>query len=73
MYRDRDKRTAALTAITEDMKRSGSNVNTGEVKRKIESIRNQHRRELRKMQASKKTGAASEDIYVPTAWCFDAL
>ncbi|KAG7175906.1 putative Alcohol dehydrogenase transcription factor Myb/SANT-like-containing protein 9 [Homarus americanus] len=50
MYRDRDKRAAAMRQITEDMNRSGTTVTTSNVKRKIESLRNQHRRELRKMQ-----------------------
>ncbi|KAG7176331.1 Neuronal pentraxin-2-like 7 [Homarus americanus] len=55
------------------MNRSGTTVTTSDVKRKIESLRNQHRRELRKMQKSKKSGAGTEDIYIPTLWCFDAL
>ncbi|KAG7168093.1 putative Alcohol dehydrogenase transcription factor Myb/SANT-like-containing protein 32 [Homarus americanus] len=71
MYRD--KRAAAPKQITEDMNRSGTTVTTSDVKRKIESLRNQHRRELRKMQKLKKSGAGTEDIYIPTLWCFDAL
>ncbi|KAG7163818.1 putative Alcohol dehydrogenase transcription factor Myb/SANT-like-containing protein 31 [Homarus americanus] len=55
------------------MSRSGTTVTTSDVKRKIESLRNQHRRELRKMQEEKKSGAGTEDIYIPTLWCFDAL
>ena len=43
------------------------------MKKKIESIRSQYRRELRKQEKSKKSGAGADDIYTPILWCFDDL
>lgn len=67
-YRNRDKRAAAIRDIAQTISRS-----VNEVKKKLESLRNQHRRELRLMCTSKKSGAGSDEIHTPKLWCFDIL
>lgn len=73
VYKDRNKRVAAINEITAGMNRSGLSVTASEVRKKIESIRSQYRRELRKLGKSKKSGAGADDIYTPILWCFDDL
>ncbi|KAK3883664.1 hypothetical protein Pcinc_012043 [Petrolisthes cinctipes] len=66
--RTRDKRAAALKHIAQTTGRSES-----DVKKKIDSLRNQHRREMRLMATSQKSGAGTDEIYTPKLWCFDIL
>ncbi|XP_063868894.1 uncharacterized protein LOC135104973 [Scylla paramamosain] len=73
VYKDRNKRVAAINEITAGLNRNGLSVTASEVKKKIESIRSQYRRELRKQEKSKKSGAGADDIYTPILWCFDDL
>ncbi|XP_066989136.1 uncharacterized protein [Macrobrachium rosenbergii] len=72
VYKDRNKRAVAINGITADLQRIGSHVNAVEVKRKIEIIRSQYRREVRKIEKSKRSGAGA-DMYAPTLWFFDEL
>ena len=48
VYKYRNKRVAAINKITAELQKSGLSAHTSEVKKKIESIRSQYRRELRK-------------------------
>ncbi|XP_066973287.1 uncharacterized protein [Macrobrachium rosenbergii] len=41
-----------------------------DVKKKFNSLRTNFRKELKKVQSSKKSGAGSEDIYEPTLWYY---
>ena len=67
-YKNRDKRAAAIRDIAQTISRS-----VNDVKKKLDSLRNQHQRELRLMCTSKKSGAGSDEIYTPKLWCFDIL
>ncbi|KAK3883288.1 hypothetical protein Pcinc_002881 [Petrolisthes cinctipes] len=73
VYKDRNKRVSAINKITAELQKSGVSASASEVKKKIESIRCQYRRELRKQEKSKKSGAGADDIYTPTLWCFNDL
>lgn len=42
-------------------------------KKKINTLRSNYRRELKKVLARKKSGAGVEDIYVPSVWYFEDL
>ncbi|XP_075056494.1 uncharacterized protein LOC142142508 [Mixophyes fleayi] len=42
-------------------------------KSKIQNLRTVYKKELNKVEASKKSGAAAEDVYVPKLWYFDML
>jgi len=43
------------------------------IKRKIDGLRGQYRRELKSLVNSKKSGAGREDVYTPKLWCFNSL
>ncbi|XP_064078391.1 uncharacterized protein LOC135195826 isoform X1 [Macrobrachium nipponense] len=73
VYKDRNTRAVAINGITAKLQGSGSHVSAVEVKRKIEIIRSQYRRELRKLEKSKKLGAEADDTYTPALWFFDEL
>lgn len=73
LYKDRDKRAAALSSISEELKRNGVSATINEIKRKLDGIRCQYRREKNKMRKSKKSGTGTEDLYIPTLWFFDLL
>ncbi|XP_064077252.1 uncharacterized protein LOC135194952 [Macrobrachium nipponense] len=73
MYKDRAKRVAALTAIAVELRKTCAAITTGDIKRKIETLRNQHRREMRLVENSRKSGAGIDDIYIPRLWCFNDL
>lgn len=72
-YKDRNKRAAALQIISEEIKKIGVSVTANETKKKIDILRGQQRREMRKKRKSQKSGASTDDIYTPTLWCFDLL
>ncbi|PIO09807.1 hypothetical protein AB205_0135420, partial [Aquarana catesbeiana] len=43
------------------------------VERKIGSLRSMYRKELNKIQASMRSGAAAEDVYVPSLWYYSRM
>ncbi|XP_066945368.1 uncharacterized protein [Macrobrachium rosenbergii] len=53
--------------------RQDTSRSVNEVNKKLDTLRNQHRRELRLMCNSKKSGAGSDETYTPKLWCFDIL
>ncbi|XP_063879433.1 uncharacterized protein LOC135110748 [Scylla paramamosain] len=71
--RSLQRSVAAINKITAELQKCGLSANAPEVKKKIESIRNQYRRELRKQEKSKKSGAGAYSMYTHTLWCFDDL
>ncbi|XP_064093871.1 uncharacterized protein LOC135206417 [Macrobrachium nipponense] len=71
--KDREARTAAIKEITAHLKQYVANMNEVEVKRKLALLRNQHRREMRKVRMGKKSRAGSKDQYTPKLRCFHAL
>ncbi|XP_068246512.1 uncharacterized protein [Palaemon carinicauda] len=73
VYKDLEARTAAIKEITAHLKQYVANMNEVEVKRKLALLRNQHRKEMRKVSMGKKSGAGSEEQYTPKLWCFNAL
>lgn len=73
LYRDRDKKRAAFQSVAKEMQDVSVYATVDEIRKKIDTLRNQYRRELRKKEKSEKSGAATADIYTPTLWCFDSL
>ncbi|XP_042237253.1 uncharacterized protein LOC121876281 isoform X2 [Homarus americanus] len=73
MYKDRDKRAAALKGIAEEIMKITASITTRDIKRKIETLRNQYRREMRLVHKSQKLGAGTDEIYRPKLWCFNDL
>ena len=71
IYRDREERASAYNKIVRDLKID--NLTVEEVKRKLGLLRNQHRREMRLITRSMKSGAGKEQVYTPKLWYFDML
>lgn len=69
-YKNRDKRIKAPKAIVAEISEHGASVTTDYIKKNIDTLRNQHRCECNKMKLSKKSGAGSEDVFIPKLWCF---
>lgn len=44
-----------------------------DVKKQINTLRSNYRKELKKIKDSKRTGSASESVYEPSAWTFYEL
>ena len=70
VYKDRNKRVAAINNKSAELQKSGLFANASEVKKKIESIRSQYRRELRKLEKSKSSGAGADEVYTPDIMAF---
>ena len=70
VYKDRSKRVAAINKITAELQKSGLSAHASEVKEKIESIRSKYRRDLRKLEKSKKSGAGADEVYTPDIMVF---
>jgi len=49
------------------------NITIDLIKKKIDGIRGQYRRELSNMTSSQKSGAGTKDVYKPKFWFFNNL
>ncbi|XP_017462266.1 PREDICTED: uncharacterized protein LOC108355626 [Rhagoletis zephyria] len=72
-YHDRVKRENAFKSILNKMKQNLDNIRISDIKNKILSLRSQYRKELRAINASRRSGVGNEDIRHPKLWCFDEL
>lgn len=72
-YKDRKEKQKAWEKLTEKWKEVDKNATIELVKRKYHGIRSSYRRELQKIRKSERSGAGSEDVYVPTLWYFENL
>ena len=72
-YRNRHRKATALQIIAKHMNNSGCSFSGEEVRKQIDTLRNQYRREQRHLQQSVKSGAAADDVDMPCPWCYDAL
>ena len=66
-------RDKALRDIEKEIGKMKPEIDYEAIKLKIQTIRNQHRREKNKAKQSKKSGSGTEDIYVPSLWCYTLL
>ncbi|KAJ8882659.1 hypothetical protein PR048_014471 [Dryococelus australis] len=44
-----------------------------DVRKKLNSLRTNFRKELKKIESSKRSGSGSDDVYKPNLWVFHAL
>ncbi|XP_067135388.1 uncharacterized protein [Centruroides vittatus] len=72
-YHDRSKKEAAYLRLIEKLKEIEPNANKESVVKKINNIRSAYRKEIKKIKASIKSGAGTEDIYKPKLWYFELL
>ena len=43
------------------------------IMKKLHTLRGQYRREMKEMKTLQKSGAGTDDLYLPRLWCYDAL
>ncbi|KAK9703375.1 Alcohol dehydrogenase transcription factor Myb/SANT-like [Popillia japonica] len=73
-YKNKSKRRAALNSIALELNKSLClNVDSDRIVKKINGLRTTFMQELNKIKKSKITGSSSEEIYIPTWWCYDLL
>ncbi|PIO23059.1 hypothetical protein AB205_0216420 [Aquarana catesbeiana] len=73
LYRNKPARKASLEKLLRFVKTQISNADIEFVDKKIGSLRSTYRKELNKVQASMKSGAAVKDVYVPSLWYYNRM
>lgn len=69
-YSNRDKKKEGYKKLLNIYKKIKKNAGIEDVKKKINSLRTNFRKELKKIKDSQRTGSASADIYEPSSWLF---
>ena len=70
MYKDRNLRALSYDVLVNIMSEMIPNIT---IEEKINTLRGQFRKETKLIAQSKKSGAGTEEIYVPKLWCYDLL
>ncbi|XP_061724622.1 bromodomain-containing protein 4-like [Cydia pomonella] len=73
LYCNKDARSQALQIILDKWKTGYPQATTEEVKKKLEHLRAAYRRERKKVESSKSTGAGLGDVYTPSLWYYPYL
>ena len=76
LYKNRILKQECYEQLTNKLKEIDplADINTTKKKKKkINTLRSNYRRELKKVMASQKSGAGTDDIYLPSVWYFDEL
>ncbi|PIO36736.1 hypothetical protein AB205_0130630, partial [Aquarana catesbeiana] len=73
LYRNKPARKASLEKLLQFVKTQVPNADIEFVERKIGNLRSTYRKELNKVQASMGSGAAAEDVYVPSLWYYNRM
>ncbi|PIO23591.1 hypothetical protein AB205_0111410, partial [Aquarana catesbeiana] len=68
LYQNKPARKASLEKLLQFVKTQVPDADIESVDKKIGSLRSTYRKELNKVQASMKSGAAAKDVYVPSLW-----
>jgi len=72
-YSDRVKKNLAYEHLTTKLKEIDPDANKEKVVRKRNSLRSCFRKELKKVNDSKTSGAGADDTYTPSLWYFQEL
>ena len=43
------------------------------IMKKLHTMRGQHRQEVKERKTSQKSGAGTDDLYLPRLWCYNVL
>lgn len=73
LYMKKNKRNLALDKLLVIFNKMKPNATRDDVRKKINTLRSNYRKELKKMLALKRSGSGTEDIYEPSSWVFYAL
>ncbi|XP_025406353.1 uncharacterized protein LOC112680473 [Sipha flava] len=73
-YKNKNLKSVAYNELMEFLKSKGlASANVKEVKSKIQNIRRMVRKERAKVEASRRSGKGTDDLYTPTLWYYDLL
>ncbi|XP_050548015.1 uncharacterized protein LOC126909621 [Daktulosphaira vitifoliae] len=72
-YSNRDKKKDAYSELLVVYKLIKPDASIDDVKKKINTLRSNFRKELKKIHESKRSGAGADDIYQPSSWLFEEL
>lgn len=72
-YSDREKKNKAYEDMVLKLKEADESATRDSVKKKIDSLRGCFRKEFKKVNASKKSGAGTDELYVPHLWYYEHL
>ncbi|CAH1968636.1 unnamed protein product [Acanthoscelides obtectus] len=72
-YRNKLKKNAAYENLINKSKEMFPDANKKFVIKKISSLRSSFRRQIRRINSSKRSGVGTEDVPEPTLWYFDLL
>ena len=70
-YNDRDKKDAAYRKLVMKLKEIEPDANVNVVKKKINNLRSNVRKEKKKIDSSMKSGASTDNVYKPSLWYFN--
>lgn len=70
-YHNRAKKEAAYKKLTTKLRELEPDATKDTVVRKINNLRSNVRKEKKKYEASKKSGASADDLYKPGLWYYD--
>ena len=68
LYKNRILKQECYVQLTNKLKEIDPTANINTAKKKINTLRSNYRRELKKVLASEKSGASTNDIYLPSVW-----
>ena len=72
-YRDRDLKNTAYLKLVNKLKEIEPSSTKKSVVTRINSMRSNYRKELKKLKASMRTGSGANEVYKPTLWYFNDL
>ena len=67
-YRNRDLKIIAINTLIEKMKTHNITMDENYVKKKINNLRSQFRKEYKLFTTSRRSGMAANDLYHPALW-----
>lgn len=73
LYMNKYRRNEGLAKLLDIFKQLKPDATIKDVRKKVNTLRSNYRRELNKIKASKRTGSGTEDVYTPSSWVFHAL
>lgn len=72
-YMNKTRRNLALDKLVNIYSKMKPGANRADVRRKINTLRSNYRKELKKIVLSKRSGSGADEVYQPTSWVFRAL
>jgi len=73
LYKNRILKEDCYVQLTNKLKEIDPTADINTTKKKINTLRSNYRRELKKVEASKNSGAGIDDVYLPSVWYFNEL